>query len=177
MHTTAMKYGREFFEKYGAPGWKIVEIGSQEVEGQGQREGALRQAAPERSEYIGVDMAAGLGVDVVADDPYSLPFNYGMADAVVSSSTFEHVDFFWLTFLEMCRICKPGGYIYLNSPSNGPVHRHPVDCWRFYPDAAQALTKWADYGGYQLEVVETFIGEPDPDRAHWEDWVCVWRKR
>ena len=45
MHTTAMKYGREFFEKYGAPGWTVVEIGSQEVEGQGQREGALRQAA------------------------------------------------------------------------------------------------------------------------------------
>lgn len=170
MHATAMKYGKQFFDKY-APFQTIVEVGSMIVAG-----GSLRDVAPRCLNYLGVDCAPGEGVDVVADDPYLLPVCDGYADAVVSSSTFEHAEFFWLTFLEMCRVCKSGGYIYVNSPSNGYVHRHPVDCWRFYPDAGQALTNWAKRNGVKLELLETFIGEPDEDVAHWEDFVGVWRK-
>jgi SAM-dependent methyltransferase len=169
MHATAMHYGRQFFEKYG-PFRRVVEVGSMVVAG-----GSLREVAGDCN-YVGVDCDAGPGVDCVAKDPYSLPIASNVACAVVSSSTFEHADFFWLTFLEMVRICKPGGYIYVNSPSNGYVHRHPVDCWRFYPDASQALTKWAARNGQQVELLETFIGEPDADVAHWEDWVAVWKK-
>lgn len=170
MHATAMKHGAAFFDKYG-PFQTIVEIGSMEVAG-----GSLREAARNFVNYLGVDCAPGDGVDIVAQDPYDLPVTKNYADAVVSSSTFEHADFFWLTFLEMCRICKPGGYIYVNAPSNGYVHRHPVDCWRFYPDAGLALTKWASRNGWDLDLIETFIGEPDPDVAKWEDFVAVWRK-
>jgi len=170
MHETAMIYGKWFFDKYG-PFERILEIGSRVVAG-----GSLRECACLSSNYVGVDCEAGPGVDIVAHDPYRLPVADDVADAVVSSSTFEHSDFFWLTFMEMVRICKPHGYLYVNAPSNGYVHRHPVDCWRFYPDAGQALTKWAHRNGVELELVETFIGEPDPDIAHWEDFVAVWRK-
>ena len=170
MHYTAMNYGKHFFEKYG-PFRNVIEVGSMVVAG-----GSLREVATEGCNYVGIDCDVGPGVDIVATDPYAFPTVSNVADAVVSSSTFEHADFFWLTFLEMCRICKPGGYIYINVPSNGYVHRHPVDCWRFYPDAAQALTKWAARNGYSLECIESFIGEPDPDIAHWEDFVGIWRK-
>jgi SAM-dependent methyltransferase len=170
MHQTAMQYGKQFFEKYG-PFGTVAEVGSMVVAG-----GSLREVATEGCLYVGIDCADGTGVDVVAVDPYDLPIHDSRYDAVVSSSTFEHADFFWLTFLEMVRICKPGGYIYVNSPSNGYVHRHPVDCWRFYPDAGQALAKWAERNGQTVELVETFMGEPDADVAHWIDWVAVWRK-
>lgn len=170
MHHTAMKYGKQFFDEYG-PFKTIVEVGSMVVAG-----GSLRDAVPGHTGYIGIDCEAGNGVDVVADDPYNLPCFDGYADAVVSSSTFEHADFFWLTFLEMVRICKPSGYIYVNAPSNGYVHRHPVDNYRFYPDAGYALTKWAERCGKPVELIETFMGEPDPDVAHWIDWVSIWRK-
>jgi SAM-dependent methyltransferase len=173
MHETALKYGKQFFDKYVRDGQAVVEIGSQEIAGQP----GLRTVAPAGCEYVGLDMEAGKGVDIVLADPYRLPIPPLSADAVVSSSVFEHCEFFWLMFAEMARITKHGGYIYLNSPSNGYVHRHPVDCWRFYPDAGQALAHWANYEtGYEIEVVESFIGEPDPDIAHWEDFVCIWRK-
>ena len=170
MHETAMSYGRQFFEKYG-PFRRVVEVGSMVVAG-----GSLREVANEGCVYVGIDCERGPGVDVVVKDPYDLPMIEGVCDAVVSSSVFEHSEFFWLTFLEMVRICKPKGYVYVNSPSNGYVHRHPVDCWRFYPDAGQALTKWAARNGHTVELVETFMGEPDADVAHWIDWVGIWRK-
>jgi SAM-dependent methyltransferase len=170
MHETAMRYGKHFFDTYG-PFGQIVEVGSMIVAG-----GSLREVAPSNSYYLGIDCESGPGVDIVAYDPYRLPVAEDCADAVVSSSTFEHAEFFWILFLEMCRICKPGGYIYVNAPSNGYVHRHPVDCWRFYPDAGKALTKWAARNEQQVELVETFMGDEDPDIAHWIDWVAIWRK-
>jgi len=27
-----------------------------------------------------------------------------------------------------------------------------------------------------VELVETFMGDEDPDIAHWIDWVAIWRK-
>jgi SAM-dependent methyltransferase len=137
--------------------------------------GALREVAPPDSQWIGVDAAEGPGVDRVLVEPYRLPFVDDSVDVVVSSSTFEHAEFFWLLFLEMARILKPGGFLYINSPSNGPVHRHPVDCWRFYPDAGDALTRWAARNFYFLELLESSIGELDGE-SEWLDWVGVWRK-
>lgn len=139
MHPTAMDNGRRFFATYldaSAPAL-ILDIGSQDING------SLRQAAPAGARYVGLDFAAGRGVDRVLDDPYRLPFDDGVADAVVSSSCFEHVDMFWLTFNEILRVLRPGGLFYLNAPSNGAFHRYPVDCWRFYPDAGDALVRWA----------------------------------
>lgn len=42
----------------------------------------------------------------------------------------------------MVRVLKPGGFMYLNAPSTGYYHGHPVDCWRFYIDSWMALTEW-----------------------------------
>jgi SAM-dependent methyltransferase len=171
MHPSALKSGKQFFEKYAIRG-SIVEIGSCVVGG-----GSLRDVSPAGCKYLGLDICEGPGVDVAMPDPYSFPILDGCADCVVCSSVFEHVEFFWLTFLEMVRVVKVGGLIYANAPSNGIVHGYPVDCWRFYPDAGQALAKWALRSGLPVEVVETWIGPPDgADSARWEDWVCVWRK-
>lgn len=92
--------------------------------------------------YTGVDIAAGPNVDVVLEDPYKFPFPDEHFNLVISGSTFEHTEFFWLTFQEMVRVLKPPGYIFLHAPSRGPEHKHPVDCWRFYPDGFRALAKY-----------------------------------
>src|SRR5512140_2189307 len=137
MHPTAMMNCAHFFDTYGTcfgpdERVRVVEIGAQDVNG------SLRDVAPKRFEYVGVDFVAGKGVDVVLDDPYVLPFEAASADIVVSSSCFEHAEMFWLVFLEVMRILKPRGLFYLNVPSNGMYHRHPVDCWRFSPDSGAA---------------------------------------
>lgn len=171
MHPSAMEFARIFFDKYKP--MTIVEIGSQDICG-----GPMKSVAPAGCQYLGMDMASGNGVDVVMTDPYVIPADGGFFDAAVSTSTFEHVEFFWLTFLEMVRVVKVGGLVYINAPSNGPFHQHPVDCWRYYLDAGPALAKWARRNGFDVEVVETGIGEPDGgDPNGWRDWWCVWRRR
>jgi SAM-dependent methyltransferase len=169
MHDTAFAFGRAFFEGYVTePGARILDVGAQDING------SLRGCAPASARYLGVDMAAGPGVDLVLDDPYSLPFGDGEFDAVVSTSCFEHDPMFWLSFLEIVRVTRPGGHVYANTPSNGWVHCHPLDCWRFYPDSGLALQAWARRQGYDLTLVESFIGRRTGNV--WNDAVMVFRR-
>ncbi|HGY9638930.1 TPA: glycoside hydrolase family 99-like domain-containing protein [Pseudomonas putida] len=178
MHPSAMNLGSIFFKTYltDNEAKTIVEIGSQNVNG------SLRDVCPTNSEYIGIDFTPGNGVDIIIDDPYKLPFADNSVDTVVSSSVFEHSEFFWLLFLDLMRILKPNGLLYINAPSNGYIHRYPVDCWRFYPDSGNALVSWAKRNGFQPTLLESFIaGKVDcdisknPENA-WNDFVAVFVK-
>ena len=145
----------------------VLDVGSLDVNG------TLRPFVPPGMDYCGVDMAAGPNVSLVLDDPYRLPFGAEF-DLVISTSCLEHDEFFWLTFAEMARVAKPGGFIYMSAPTGGVVHRHPVDCWRFYPDAGVALARWADRSGWPVALVESFI--LPPGAAGWSDFVAVWER-
>jgi SAM-dependent methyltransferase len=170
MHDTAMEFGAAFFNAYmkNTRGLTIVDIGSQDVNG------SLRAVSPPDDKYIGVDFMQAKGVDVVITDPYSLPFENESVDAVVSSSCFEHSEFFWLLFNEALRILKPTGLLYVNAPSNGSFHRYPVDCWRFYPDSGVALQNWGKRSGYNCALLESFVGLRKADI--WNDFVAVFVK-
>lgn len=170
MHDTAMEYGASFFNTYLKNGkdLTIVDVGSQDVNG------SLRSVAPPNNKYVGVDFVEANGVDVVITDPYSLPFDNESVDVVVSSSCFEHSEFFWLLFNETLRILKPTGLLYINAPSNGTFHRYPVDCWRFYPDSGVALQNWGKRSGYKCALLESFIGTRKNDV--WNDFVAVFLK-
>lgn len=171
MHDTAYRYGQLFFNQYvaGSSNKRVVEVGSQNVNG------GLRDifAIPSTS-FVGIDFVAGPGVDVVIKDGYTLPCGDSTQDVVLRSSVLEHCDMFWLLFLDMIRVLRPGGLIYINAPSNGDFHRWPVDCWRFYPDAGKALEKWANYNNHDVVLLESFIGNQDQDI--WNDFVAVFCK-
>ena len=124
--------------------------------------------------YQGLDLEAGPNVDVVLPSPYTFPFADAHFDVIVSGQAFEHVKFFWLTWMEMVRTLKPGGYIFLIAPSRGPEHRFPVDCWRFYPDGYRAL---AEYGGIDvLEVRTDWAAFPFAKGRVWGDTVGAFAK-
>lgn len=125
--------------------------------------------------YTGVDLEAGPGVDVVLDSPYRLPMASGSVDVIVSGQAFEHVEHFWMTWLEMQRVLRPGGLIFLIAPSRGPEHRYPQDCWRFYPDGYRALAKLGDFE--LLEVQTDWEPHEDAGSAPWGDTVGVFRSR
>jgi SAM-dependent methyltransferase len=170
MHDTAAAFGAAFFRSYtdAIERARVLEIGAADLNG------ALRGSAPLGAQYTGIDLAPGPGVDRVLDDPYRYPFNTASFDVVVSSSCFEHDPMFWRSFTEMCRVVRPGGFIYLNAPSNGPVHRVPTDNWRFYPDAGVALATWARHTGQDTRLVESFVGRRVSDL--WNDCVMVFGK-
>ena len=172
MHPTAIYNCQQFFDVYAenfpTNSAKIVEIGSQDING------SLRSCAPSHLEYVGVDFVNGKGVDVVLDDPYKLPFASDSIDIALSSSCFEHSEMFWLLFLEIMRILKPGGLFYLNAPSNGNFHRYPVDCWRFYPDSGKALISWAKHNGINAALLESYTSMQIDE--HWNDYVAIYIK-
>lgn len=169
MHDTAYEHGRLFFALYGSdPLRTVVELGSQDVNG------SLRDHCPPASHYIGLDVMPAKGVDLVVKADAPLPLASDIADAIVTSSAFEHDICFWDTFLELLRILRPGGLLYINAPANGDFHRYPLDCWRFYPDAGVALVQWAARRGVEIELIEFFIGLPRAEL--WADFVAVFRK-
>ncbi len=177
MHKSALKYGEMFISIYlnrdDAYPLRIVEIGSQDING------SLRQFSPVNAIYIGVDFVSGPGVDVLMADPYQLPFESDSVDSVICSSVFEHAEFFWILFLECLRILKPDGLLYVNAPSNGKVHRYPIDGWRFYPDAGHSLVKWAKSQGKSALLLESFIAPklgPIDEEGMWNDFVAVFLK-
>ena len=170
MHDTAIMYGKYFFSTYlkDATGLKIVDIGALDVNG------SLKSVVPINNDYIGVDFVEGNGVDIILTDPYVLPFDDSSIDVIVSSSCYEHSEFFWLSFNEALRVLKPTGLLYINVPSNGQYHRYPVDCWRFYPDSGVALQNWGNRNGYECALLESFIGVRK--KNWWHDFVAVFIK-
>jgi SAM-dependent methyltransferase len=170
MHPTAIKNGEVFFSTYSKfftdSMVTVVDIGAQDVNG------SLKQVCPPSFKYIGVDFQEAKGVDVVLIDPYKLPFDDQSVDIVVSSSCFEHSEMFWLSYLEILRILKPAGLFYLNAPSDGQVHKYPVDCWRFYPDSGHALVTWSRRNNFDPILLECYtqIG------GAWQDYVAIFLK-
>lgn len=166
MHQSAMKSAKLFFDTYGK--YKdlgtVVDIGSQDVNG------SLRSICPDKFKYIGVDYQEGANVDIVLTDPYVFPFADQSVDIVVSSSCLEHSEFFWLTWLEILRITKPDGLIYINVPSSGQHHSFPIDAWRFRIDASTSLMNWGNKNGYPVRLLEAYVDAEEP----WKDFVAIY---
>jgi SAM-dependent methyltransferase len=174
MHTTSFQKMKSFFNVYrgaftpsGADGRvRVLEIGSKSYEGQTSYRGLIDDA---REQYVGLDLEPGLNVDLVPSLPYVWPeIPDSSFDVCISGQSFEHNPFFWVTAAEMVRVVKPGGYLCIIAPGSGPVHRYPLDCWRFYPDSWSGLCALVG-----LELVETYW-EPDSLAPRLEDWGA-WR--
>lgn len=127
--------------------------------------------------YLGMDTVSGKNVDIILKNPYKWrEIKSGSADILISGQAFEHIEFFWITILEIARVLKPGGLGCIIAPSGGFEHRYPVDCWRFYPDGFTAMARFA-----RLEVVEVST-QWDPDSGYaddsntWQDTRLVCKK-
>ena len=128
-----------------------------------------------------MDLVDGDNVDLVLEDPYIYPFESNSIDVIIANSIFEHSEFFWELFIELIRILKPSGLLYINAPSNGDFHRGPfnqdllVDVYRFYPDSGKALQKWGNKNGYKdLILLESYIFNRRD--KNWNDFVAVFIK-
>ena len=167
MHPSAYNNCLLFFQEYClnlSSSAKIVDLGSYDVNG-------TVKPIFEGFNYVGVDMSPGPNVDIVADNS-NLPFENNSVDIICSTSCFEHDECFWETFLEMVRIVKPNGFIYINAPSAGFYHGYPGDSWRFYADAPKSLTKYAIKKGYNIKLIKSYIDVNPP----WHDNVSIYQK-
>jgi SAM-dependent methyltransferase len=162
MHASSMENMRRCLDWYGgAASGRILDLGAMDVNG------SYRQLFASDDDYVGIDLEPGPGVDVVLTDVYQLPFEDSSAGLVLSGQMIEHCGQFWRVFSEISRVLKPGGLAFVIAPSSGPVHRYPVDCYRFYPDSYQAIADWAG-----LRLVHSWTDQRGP----WRDIVGVFQK-
>ena len=167
MHTSAYNNCEKFFRDYIKDFDKqsiVVDFGSFDVNG-------TVKPIFKDFDYKGIDISEGPNVDIVVAPGDETPFKDGEVSVVVSSSNFEHDECFWITFLEMCRITRKGGYIYINAPSAGYYHGYPIDCWRFFADSWKSLEKWAKRNKYDIKLVETYIDQSD----EWKNSVGIFQ--
>ena len=132
MHKNAMDLMRYFANTFvSGDNLTILDIGSQVMPHQ-VHFGSHRDLF--QGTYIGVDISAGINVDVVLYDPYIFPPEDESVDVVISSQTFEHIEFPWKTMEEINRVLKPGGLVCIIAPSKAPIHKYPLDTFRYHPD-------------------------------------------
>lgn len=170
MHATSIENMQKCYDRYvretiaARSGSAIVlDVGGSDVNG------SYRSVFPESAyDYRGCDLKPGPGVTIVMDDPYRIPLESGSVDIVLCGQMLEHCEFFWVMFAEMMRVLKEDGRLFLIAPSAGPIHRYPVDCYRFYPDAYAALARFAG-----CHLVECWLDERGP----WKDLVGVFSKQ
>lgn len=150
MHAEALAAMTDVLGRRGpGQGARALDVGSFDVNG------TYRPLVEGRGwEYVGLDVAAGPNVDVVASDPYRFPFEAGAFDVVLSGSTMEHVEAIWLWVPELTRVLRPGGLLAIVTHWKFIEHRYPVDCWRIMPDGMRFLfDQTGELEGYEIGIV------------------------
>jgi len=164
MHQSSYEKMKAFVVKYLNPDHelKILDVGSYDVNG-------TYKSLFLKSNWVyeGCDIAPGPNVDIVMSNPYEIPLPDVSYDVIVSGSTLEHVEYFWIWMKEVARLVKPGGLICMIAPGSGAIHPTPVDCWRFLPQGMDTIIKWIGF-----EKLESYI---DPNH-YWWDCTMICRK-
>jgi SAM-dependent methyltransferase len=105
----------------------VLEVGSKEY-GSTSSFRTLYQG----SEYVGLDMADGTGVDVVADLTQGIgPLREGHFALVICCSVLEHVTRPWVFAENLTRVVRPGGKLFMSVPWVWRYHPYPDDYFRF----------------------------------------------
>lgn len=169
MHPESIRMADWFLGFYAKSGDKVLDVGSKAYS---SKKRTYRRILLNYKdvEYHGLDVEAGVNVDIVVKDPYNWDIEDDTYDIIISGQAFEHIEFFWETFKEMARVLKPKGYMCVISPSCCKIHKFPVDCWRFLPDGMRALAKYANIKlvkvschvpSYEFYVDEKGLSQPN----------------
>lgn len=107
---------------------KTLEVGSRNVNG------SIRDVLSESTnEYVGVDLFAGPGVDIVCDVlELTSNFGYSSFDVVVSTEMLEHCRNWQDALYQMTSVLCQDGLLLITTRSPGfELHDYPADHWRF----------------------------------------------
>jgi len=122
------------------PDWpqapEVLEVGSRNVNGS-----ARAFCAPRSSRYVGCDLEAGDGVDVIADATrLTAVFPPESFDVAITTEMMEHVPDWPSAWAELMAVLRPGGLLILSTRSPGfPLHSYPGDFWRFTADDIRGI--------------------------------------
>jgi SAM-dependent methyltransferase len=101
---------------------------------------------PGVTKYIGLDFPnSGYGVPDLTWDGGAIPMADGTVDSVVATEVLEHCDEPQRLLLEIWRVLRPGGCLFLTVPFLWPVHCVPHDQYRYTPFALSRMLCAADF--------------------------------
>lgn len=153
-HQEQMNFVQTVAEHISPSGYnnkKVLEIGSYNVNG------TIRPFF-DKSEYIGVDLVEGDGVDYICSGS-QVPFADNKFDITISCECFEHDPEWNKTFFNMYRMVKPGGVLCFTCATRGRIehgttNRSPIKSpgtqsvgWDYYRNlTTKDFKKKIDFG-------------------------------
>lgn len=166
MHESSFKnmerFVSKYLKRYDKTNLKIIDIGSQDINGSYKP-----IFSNHHWQYYGCDVLERKNVDILLNDIYDWKeLKSESFDVVISGQAFEHIEYFWVTMLEISRILKEEGICCIIAPSGGVEHKFPIDCWRFYSDGMCALSQYVD-----LEIIEVYTQWDE----NFQDYDPVWK--
>jgi SAM-dependent methyltransferase len=152
MMAALLDFARRTRRDLGLPVGRALEVGSMNVNG------TIREVfQADAVDYIGIDIAKGDCVDFVIDgERLANSFPRDHFDTVLCFECLEHTVRPWIVVEQMRHVLKPGGHLWVSTPTFGfPLHRFPIDCYRFGEDAYRL---WL-FAGMALARLEHVVDE------------------
>ena len=139
--TACIEFGRKNLGEADVRGKAVLEAGSMVVNG--SLRGVVESLGP--SEYVGVDIVEGPGVDeVCAAEDVAERFGRERFDLVLATEVLEHIHDWRGAIDAIKEVLRPGGVALVTTVSPGfPYHGYPDDYWRFEPELLQRV--FADF--------------------------------
>lgn len=127
------KWQKYLYEIGNKPGNKVLEIGSREVTGSSNARKEFSKA-----KYVGFDYYPGDNVDVVGDAHKLSSYfeDEEKFDIVYSSACFEHFAMPWVVAVEIAKVLKVGGIVFVETHFSYSSHERP---WHFFQFSDMAL--------------------------------------
>lgn len=146
--------------KYIPSSGRVLEVGSLDING------SVRQFFGDATEYIGVDMQSGAGVDIVLNaHDFLRRFAKRSFDTILCLEMLEHDDNPFKTIKNLHSLLKKGGFLIISTPTTGfPYHPYPKDYFRYTKDA------YVDIFFRGFEILE--IGDINDDLGY-PGIVCI----
>lgn len=119
---------------------RVLEVGAFDVNGSPRS--VIQSIA---SEYIGTDMQAGAGVDVVVNnrdlaDRFKRTYSDTQFNTIICCECLEHDSAFWDTAQQMHYLLRSGGHLIITTPALGfPYHAYPRHYYNFTRDAYEDI--------------------------------------
>ena len=153
MNRCTLEWVERMNDLHGIQPGAVLEVGSRDYNGSPRSLFA-------GSEYVGVDIDAGNGVDLVMS-AYELSehFQRMRFGTVLLLNVLEHLGTPWVALAEIGKVISVGGYLYVSAPSFGyPLHDCPGDYWRVSEQTVRKVFM-AGYDIISLEHAKTQWGK------------------
>jgi SAM-dependent methyltransferase len=113
----------------------------------------LLSPASRASDYMGLDLPSNpYGAPDLGWDGRKIPLAAAAVDSVLLTEVLEHCPNPLEVLMEISRVLKPGGFLFLTVPFIWPIHTVPHDEYRYTPFALRRLLDEAGFPGAKIEA-------------------------